>query len=768
MRSRDIAHFRRKGWAYWLMLSLCFLNFSLVFAEEHASRPLEKQRPEASEQKPGPVDITVRFNGFESFCQATPIMNRPLEEPKGVCRLIFATAAHCLYDKQNQFFSSILIPGLGRIPRGSRDSSGEFQVNDGTLHAEVSGEYVQSLSQGGLSQSETRPGDSAVLIYDGECEKTGHLIPIRVAPAEETGTTEIDSAKLTIPKRKEPVSNDRGGFWNKGGGKHFVADFEGKKNSKGQFEAHIPSPQGVGVGDSGGPIWNTKGELVGMISGGKGTKVVFDSKAAGFLEDQLNKHGRGEKNNSDLAKETLPEKRERTQETESSHPASNRPSPNIYNGVEFSANDSKSLESKPVGAQESPEAMFLLKTKDGLRKAAFKDAEGKHVVAPDNYQEALKQYYETHGEEVGQLSEPQQRYVKEFLSGFNQPRAAKEVLPEQKTQESQETHDSKPDVASSKEQRRRGPVREGLAKALDWLRRKPQTDKSKSEEARDPFGKLAFEHVPQTTTSTWSAPVPANKKVPTLEDIYNHRSRKEGGVVYVNGQKRSIFSEDAGTVAHELGHGIHSALEEQRKGHAAMYVPGKGAVYVKKPNVDRVAAGRYVPAELRGIDGNGGRFSSYIQTKNGGIPDAGTPFDSSGRRLGDANVMYIWDELAAYSIGGEAALEAERSKGPQRSDYLTGPAEFSVYALASMMATKDRDPRYYASEDFTQMKRAYAFMAERAVNLVNQGQGTTLSPEKSVRYFERLRTARSKEAQQMRSFLKSEFGSAWTERVFGF
>lgn len=278
-----------------------------------------------------------------------------------------------------------------------------------------------------------------------------------------------------------------------------------------------------------------------------------------------------------------------------------------------------------------------------------------------------------------------------------------------------------------------------------------------------------FVEAPVTVKAKWNAPVPSNKDVPMVRETYEHRSPSEDGVLYVNGKKVSKMEEPAGTIAHELVHGINSHWRGLRSGHSAFYVPYVGVAYLKNPTAKRTQMAAFIAPELRGIDGTGGRFHDYIQTKSGGEPDAGTYFDpSTGKKLwGETDVFYIWDEWNAYIVGGRAYLEAEQTFGPEHWDGLTGPVEFMVYAAAGLQAIQKHDLNYYQSAQYQEAKDLFAFFAEQTMKLLADGKGSTLKGEKAEAYLERLRKSQSPQATQLREFLRAEFGAEWVSKTFG-
>jgi hypothetical protein len=281
---------------------------------------------------------------------------------------------------------------------------------------------------------------------------------------------------------------------------------------------------------------------------------------------------------------------------------------------------------------------------------------------------------------------------------------------------------------------------------------------------------LVFHPLAPTTNAKWNEVIPSNKETPTLREVYNHRAPWEDGIVYVDGQKVSKMTTPAGTIAHELIHGINSYLRSLKTNRPAFYIPFQGAFYLAPTRAKRTHIAPFIPLELRGIDGNGGgRFHDYIQTKEGKEPDAGTYFDpNTGKKLwGETDVFYIWDEWNAYIYGGRTDLEAEALHGKEHWDSLTGPVEFMIYSLGGMMAIKKCDASYFQSPAFQEVKAAFVFLAEETMKLLSDGQGSSLKSDKSNTYLERLRIAPSKQTSEMRDFIRQEFGDSWSHEVLG-
>lgn len=278
-----------------------------------------------------------------------------------------------------------------------------------------------------------------------------------------------------------------------------------------------------------------------------------------------------------------------------------------------------------------------------------------------------------------------------------------------------------------------------------------------------------FSPLPVTSSSKWNEAIPANKQVPTLVEVYAHRSPWETGLVYIDGKPVSLMKSPAGTITHELIHGTNAYLRSQKQNHAGFYIPLKGTVHFKETQAKRIRMSEFIPSELRGMDGLGGRFHQYIETPSGKEPDAGTYFDpSTGKKLwGETTVFYIWDEWNAYVYGGKTDLEAEQAFGKNYWDSLTGPIEFMIYSLAGLMAIENYDPPYTETEDYQKALLLFQFLAEQSMSLLRDGDQSSLEPGKAKHYLKTFQTSQSKEAIALRRFTIQTFGQEWSQRVLG-
>jgi hypothetical protein len=158
-----------------------------------------------------------------------------------MCRLAYLTAAHCMYSD----FKAIDFLGIGEVKKSSMQIS-------------IPKEY--DFEKAARSR-EPQSGDSATLVFDIACGKAESVIPVPLAPVDSKGNTLVNSNHVYLQKRQEQTVGNRGE------GAQILADFIGSDQAMYRFKA--PSPQGYTIvgGDSGGPIFNEKGQLVCPISG---------------------------------------------------------------------------------------------------------------------------------------------------------------------------------------------------------------------------------------------------------------------------------------------------------------------------------------------------------------------------------------------------------------------------------------------------------------------------------------------------------------------
>lgn len=229
------------------------------------------------------------------------------------------------------------------------------------------------------------------------------------------------------------------------------------------------------------------------------------------------------------------------------------------------------------------------------------------------------------------------------------------------------------------------------------------------------------------------------KWAPVLKDIMNHEAPGDNDVY-----------DDPMTLGHETSHGIHSYirnhLSTSTARHNGFYVLQNRAVLVKEPAIRKSVIGPYVPTSLRGD-----RYATYV----------------TGQPSWDDTPLYIWDEWNAYVNGSEVGVNQVESNLWNRAwqDGVAGTLEFVVYALASGMAVKDKDPSYFQNE--TQFREFLAWNIARSMTAFKKG--SVMDAFKWARqdqYLQNLRT--SADAAKMRDFARAQFGADWTQENLGF
>lgn len=223
-----------------------------------------------------------------------------------------------------------------------------------------------------------------------------------------------------------------------------------------------------------------------------------------------------------------------------------------------------------------------------------------------------------------------------------------------------------------------------------------------------------------------------------LKDVINHEAPGD-----------SNSYDDQVTLAHETSHGIHSYIRNRlnttgRRSNG-FYVMSNRAVVVPEPNMRKSAIAAYVPTSLRGP-----RYATYI----------------TGQTAWDDTPLYVWDEWNAYVNGGEAGVDQAESglwKGGWR-DAVAGQLEFVVYAFASAMAVRDRDPNYF--RDMSVFHDFLTWNAARTMSVYHRGvQIPDFKYQWQEDYLQKIRTA--SDAENFRQFIRTTYGSEWARDVLG-
>ena len=226
----------------WLRSSvgLFFLIPSLLVAEHSQRSPTSRVVASDTEVFQGATDLHIQVKDDPgTLCQSTLVEKHPIEAHSGRCRMAFVTAAHCV----DEPFDAIEFAGVGAI------SKGELSVC-------IPREYRARRAMFWKKQRDGVPRDLASLIFETSCSTVEHLTPAPLAPMLPDGTTQVDSKRFFLQKRKGAAPG------NPGGARRIQADLEGSEPPL--FHFFAPSPQGAAIvgGDSGGPIYDEKGQLI--------------------------------------------------------------------------------------------------------------------------------------------------------------------------------------------------------------------------------------------------------------------------------------------------------------------------------------------------------------------------------------------------------------------------------------------------------------------------------------------------------------------------
>lgn len=194
------------------------------------------------------------------------------------------------------------------------------------------------------------------------------------------------------------------------------------------------------------------------------------------------------------------------------------------------------------------------------------------------------------------------------------------------------------------------------------------------------------------------------------------------------------------TQAHETAHGIHNTYRNKysRGGPRtnALYMGQGHVALIREPKFRIREISPQIPACLRGY-----RYKLYFVEQ---------------LKYWDDYPLYVLDEWTAYICGGETAVDDwQRGLGATREDSVSGCLEFSVYAIATYLTAKKRDP------DHDQQLRAVIghnlLRAEAAFTV-----GREVFPSKSQEAFDQALQTHP-DAEPIRTCLREEFDGAFLE-----
>lgn len=228
-------------------------------------RPLQEKNPSLKG-----IDIFLNKESYTSTCQSTPVAKKSIGE--NLCRLALSTGAHCVDDDDLKSISfdgigtiakeqlKILIPSEYLEAKKKQDECKRKTPTQPTKKKEEPRVAVASPELSHTGMDVPLVADSALIVFDIDCDKIKDITPVELAPVEPDGTTRCD-IDVYLQKR---VGKSAG---NRGESAQISAQLSGIIGSK--FIFYVPSPQGYAIvgGDSGGPIFNKSGQLICPISG---------------------------------------------------------------------------------------------------------------------------------------------------------------------------------------------------------------------------------------------------------------------------------------------------------------------------------------------------------------------------------------------------------------------------------------------------------------------------------------------------------------------
>lgn len=200
------------------------------------------------------------------------------------------------------------------------------------------------------------------------------------------------------------------------------------------------------------------------------------------------------------------------------------------------------------------------------------------------------------------------------------------------------------------------------------------------------------------------------------------------------------------TNVHETAHGIHAeyrnkyTLKLKRRVNALYMRDGKIAL-VKEPDFLLKHIAREIPVPLRGY-----RYQLYFIDQ---------------QQYWDDRPIYVFDEWTAYISGGECAVDdLAKDIVEKGADAVSGCLEFSIYAVATYLTAKLRDPEYLAHEP--QFKRVLYYNLTRAEQTFYAGREVFKSTKQEALY-NALQT--HPEAAPVRDCLRNEFDGMFLMEV---
>lgn len=300
-------------------------------------------------------------------CQVVPVYKQDLGE--GRCRVAFASGGHCLFNqvaknKSTEMFSEVRLhlPGINETVRVKNAPGMASAVNNGDLR------------------------DVGIFRFDAACSDLTGVRPARLADTDQDGKVKLSEGEyLGLKKRQQPFPSDRLEPQASRGGEAWIG-----VNCARRTRLDMPSTTCVPShetkiesGDSGGPIKNSQGQLVGLTSAvdsATGTRAFFDEQGVGWIKQQMAAWGlppmqevpqqlaEQPSAKPDLASRST-NTSQRTSPEISPVAESKREVPHSSDAGTVSVSRSGSLQWKSNKKEAKPIDVFFAKNPDGTRRA---------------------------------------------------------------------------------------------------------------------------------------------------------------------------------------------------------------------------------------------------------------------------------------------------------------------------------------------------------------------------------------------------------------
>jgi hypothetical protein len=164
-------------------------------------------------------------------------------------------------------------------------------------------------------------------------------------------------------------------------------------------------------------------------------------------------------------------------------------------------------------------------------------------------------------------------------------------------------------------------------------------------------------------------------------------------------------------------------------------------VIIKEPNIKKSDINKFVPKNLRSY-----RYDLYL----------------SGQKAWDDLPLYIYDEWNAYVLGGMTNVEdvqTGRYEGGW-TDGVSGCLGFSIYAVATCMAVKEKDPEYWENNlQFRNFTIWLLHRSEETYKIGHRMEEFQWDKQDKLLY----EFLASSEAAPMREFIKNHLDGAWLD-----